>query len=107
MSDDWFIRQMNSYRCGSKQSAISKSVRILGKIPQLSVSTLIDTYPAHIPKTQADYFRVYTGVSVLFIGDASIRTLYFDTIKMLSSGHLLDDSEAARQSAHDVVLFGS
>lgn len=57
--------------------------------------------------TKNQYRFVYCGRSLLFIGDASIRTMYFDLCKMLSTGLLLDYTQAASQSGLGVTIEGS
>lgn len=57
--------------------------------------------------TKNQYRFVYCGRSLLFIGDASIRTMYFDLCKMLSVGLLLDYTQSGSQSGLGVTIEGS
>jgi hypothetical protein len=55
---------------------------------------------------QSDYLKIYQGLTVLFIGDNSIRTLYRDVAKVLKFGLLLDYSEASRQNGNYNCMEG-
>lgn len=77
------------------------------KIPKIKQIQSIDTsnvnnlcsqtnYPA-ITISQKEMFHTFADLTILFIGDNSMRTLYRDFVKIFSSGHLLDKTEAAMQ----------
>ncbi|CAF4539411.1 unnamed protein product, partial [Rotaria sp. Silwood2] len=55
---------------------------------------------------QADYLTIYNGLSVLLIGDHSIRTLYRDVAKVLKYGRLLDYNEVSRQNGKYTCMEG-
>ena len=80
-------------------------VPLLGRIPRKKIEPL-PLSARFSKKTQADYLKVFNGLNVLFIGDASIRTLYRDLCKMIRFGRLLETSEAARQNGNYPCLDG-
>ncbi|CAF1334222.1 unnamed protein product [Rotaria sordida] len=57
------------------------------------------TKPNHpkITISQLDMFRLCASLTILFIGDNSIRTLYRDFVQILSDGKLLIKNEATKQ----------
>ena len=57
-------------------------------------------------KTQPHYLKAFTGLNILLIGDASIRTLYRDLCKMIRFGRLLKTSEANRHNGNYPCLDG-
>ncbi|CAF2824317.1 unnamed protein product [Rotaria sp. Silwood2] len=59
-------------------------------------TTSSTNYPA-IVITKADILRIIYKLTILFIGDSSIRTLFRDFIKLLSNNHLLENTEVAIQ----------
>lgn len=80
----------------------------LTKIPRIQKPAL-PAEQAHLVKSTkvafsdtllscGDYRNIYSNLTVLFIGDNSIRTLFRDMCKSLKSGHLLDYMEASRQN---------
>ncbi|CAF1097658.1 unnamed protein product [Adineta ricciae] len=58
-------------------------------------STKIPLITTRLP--QIDYLNIFKGLTVLFIGDNTIRTIYKDFCSVLKYDRLLDYTEAARQ----------
>jgi hypothetical protein len=56
---------------------------------------------------QSDYLTIYNGLTVLFIGDHSIRTLYRGVAKVLKYNRSLECSEASRQNGKYNCIEGS
>ena len=87
------------------------------KIPKLKkVETNNTTSPSNsLPRTnypnviisQTDMFRIFSHLTILFIGDNSMRTIYRDFVKIFSNGHLLDKTEAAMQHGEYRTMNGS
>ena len=85
------------------------SIASLPKIPRIQHNTAstepIDsaattTSTTNYPKiilTQDEALRIFQGLTILFVGDPSLRILYHDLVKLLSTGRLLEESEAAMQ----------
>ena len=79
---------------------------------QRSVLSLEEQATQNLTKTsadlrsQADYIKIYKGLTVLFAGDNSIRTLYRDLCKVLKFGRLLEYTEAACQSGNYKSIEG-
>jgi hypothetical protein len=65
--------------------------------PSLSSAPATNTHP-NIIITKNDALRIFHGLTILFIGDPFLRTLFRDLVKLISTGHLLDQSEAAIQN---------
>jgi hypothetical protein len=65
--------------------------------PSLSSAPVSNTHP-NIIITKNDALRIFHGLTILFIGDPFLRTIFRDLVKLISSGHLLEQSEAAMQN---------
>lgn len=81
------------------------SLASLPKIPRIqhtivpslpSTLTTSTNYP-QIIITQADALKCFYGLTILFVGDPFLRILYRDLVKLLSTGRLLEQSEAMIQ----------
>lgn len=78
------------------------------KIPKINHnvdSSKAKTHPT-INVTQVDMFRIFSNLTILFVGDAQIRTLFRDFVKFFSNGHLLLTTEAAIQHGEYKELPG-
>ncbi|CAF3116181.1 unnamed protein product, partial [Rotaria sp. Silwood2] len=78
------------------------------KIPKIkndrSIATCKDC-PA-ITMSQLDIFRIFNNLTILFIGDSSIRTLYRDFTKLFSTNRLLENTEATIQHGEYKTMPG-
>jgi hypothetical protein len=72
---------------------------------QLSCQRLTKAAAADL-LSQHDYLNICKDLSVLFIGDNSIRTLYRDLCKVLSVDHLLDCTEVACANSNYKCIQG-
>lgn len=68
----------------------------LPKIPKKPV-VVVPLRDRFSMKNQEEYLQIYGGLSVLIIGDSSMRVLYLDLCTMLAKGCCLCDGDAARQ----------
>lgn len=56
--------------------------------------------------SQTDYLNIFKNVTILFIGDNSIRTLFRDLCKALKYGRLLDFTEVQKQNGNYKPIEG-
>lgn len=79
------------------------------KIPKIrkdrSINTCIEC-PA-ITISQSDMFRIFNNLTILFVGDSSIRTLYRDFTKLFSTNCLLANTEALIQHGEYKTIAGN
>lgn len=76
------------------------------KIPRLSNNIKNRSYP-EIKINRSNMHRIFTGLTILFIGDASIRTLYRDFVCLFIHDRFLQKTEAAMKHGEYRVYEGS
>ncbi|CAF4335357.1 unnamed protein product [Rotaria sp. Silwood2] len=81
-----------SYQLLNRQFKIPRIKRITNTVKKESKK-----YP-DVTITQSDIFRMFFKLTILFIGDSSIRTIYRDFVRLFSNGRLLEITEAAMQN---------
>ena len=98
LDDSSLVRRVSSF--------FPTSIASLPKIPRIQHktestepfdSTTITTNYPKIIITQDDALRIFQGLTILFVGDPFLRILYHDLVKLLSTGRLLEQSEAVMQ----------
>lgn len=75
------------------------------KIPKMKRNEP-DLKYSKISISQKDMFRIFASLTVVFIGDNSIRNLFRDFVKIFSNGHFLTRTEAALQHGEYRVVEG-
>ncbi|CAF1250419.1 unnamed protein product [Rotaria sordida] len=56
--------------------------------------------------THDDYEKIYKNMTILFVGENSIRILYRDCVKVITTGRLLDYTEASCCNGHYKIVEG-
>ncbi|CAF1362886.1 unnamed protein product [Adineta ricciae] len=86
----------------------------IGKIPRIqreplskdeasaALSTKASLLSSRLPR--ADYFNIYKNMTVLFIGDQSMRTMYRDLCHMFKFDRMLDYTDAKRSDGDYKLL---
>lgn len=80
-------------------------VDALPKIPK-KPRVVLPLYDRFSSKCQLEYMQIYDGLSVLILGDASMRVLYMDLCRMLSTGSCLSAGDAALQRGKESSMAG-
>ncbi|CAF2147880.1 unnamed protein product [Rotaria magnacalcarata] len=77
------------------------------KIPKIKrTETKAKTNYPDIIITQTEMFRIFHNLTILFVGDSSIRTLFRDFTKFFSKNRLLENTEAQSQHGEYKLVEG-